>query len=121
MITSKYFSEKEFQNCSPSCSLQNMKQEAMDKFDKAREKAGIPLVINCAYRSPEWDKKKGRSGNSAHTEGAALDIKCNTSETRLKIVRALLEVGCCRIGIGNGFVHADFSKKLPQNVIFTYY
>ena len=121
MVTSKYFSEREFNRCSPSCSLQDMKQEAMDKFDRVREIAGIPLVINCAYRSAEWDKKKGRSGNSAHTKGVALDIRCNSSANRMKIVSAMVEAGCRRIGIGNGFIHADFATDLPQDVMFTYY
>lgn len=93
----------------------------MDKFDEVREKANIPLVINCAYRSKEWDKSKGRSRISAHTKGVALDIRCNNTQTRMKIVRALIEVGCRRIGIGKTFVHADFDETLPQDVIFDYY
>lgn len=98
-----------------------MNQQAMNLFDLAREIAGIPFVINCAYRSSEWDKKKGRSGNSAHTKGTALDIKATTSQSRMKVVKALLDVGCRRIGIGKTFVHADFDNDLPQDVMFDYY
>lgn len=90
-------------------------------LDKVRETAGIPLVLNCAYRSREYDLKKGRSGNSAHTKGKAVDIRCNTSQNRMKIVAAALECGIRRIGIGNTFVHLDNDKTLPQGVLWHYY
>lgn len=117
---SKYFTEGEFQRCTPSCSLQDMEQYAMDKFDEAREFAGIPFVINCAYRSKEWDLSKGRSGNSAHTKGTALDILCTNSGNRFKIIEALLQVGCRRIGVAETFIHADFDAFLTQDVIWMY-
>lgn len=121
MIKSRYFSEKEFKRCNPPCSLQDMDANAMAMFDRVRELAGIPLVINSAYRSTDWEKKQGRSGNSAHTRGLALDIRCTSSANRYKILEALFEVGCQRIGVGRTFVHADFDKELPQNVVWDYY
>lgn len=121
MIKSKYFSEKEFRRCTPPCSLQDMDDWAMELFDRVREDAGIPLVINSAYRTPEYEKKQGRSGNSAHTRGVALDIKCTSSANRYKIVKALFENGCTRIGIGKTFIHADWDDTLPQEVIWDYY
>ena len=75
MKTSKYFKPEEFERCNPSCSIEDMDQDFRDLLDDLREKAVIPLVLNCAYRSKEHDKAKGRSGNSAHTEGLAVDIR----------------------------------------------
>lgn len=121
MITSKYFSESEFQRCTPSCSLQDMDQHTMDMFDRAREIAGIPFVIVCAYRTKAWDEARGRSGNGAHTKGYALDIRCNTNRNRWKIWNALVAAGFTRLGDGDGFVHADNDPGLPQNVIWNYY
>ena len=121
MIKSMYFSEKEFRRCNPPCSLQDMDEDAITYFDRVREDAGIPLVINSAYRSPDWEKKQGRSGNSAHTRGMALDIRCTTSANRFKIVRALLDNYCTRIGVGKTFIHADFDPTLPQEVMWDYY
>jgi hypothetical protein len=43
---SKYFKEIE----------QNMDADFLDKLDEAREFAGIPFIINSAYRSPEENK-----------------------------------------------------------------
>ena len=123
MKQSRYFSEAEFRKCDPPCDRESMDQDFLDVMDDIRRKARIPLVINCAYRSREYDKKKGRSGNSAHTQGLAVDIRCNTSENRLKIVKAALECGITRIGIGKTFIHIDMGERvgLPANVMWHYY
>ena len=123
MKQSRYFSEQEFRKCDPPCDRESMEQDFLDVMDDIRRKARIPLVINCAYRSREYDKKKGRSGNSAHTQGLAVDIRCNTSENRLKIVKAALECGITRIGIGKTFIHIDMGERvgLPANVMWHYY
>lgn len=121
MITARYFKEAEFKKCTPSCSLQDMNQRFMTTLDGVRALAGIPLKLSCAYRSVAWDKAKGRSGNSAHTRGMAVDIVCNSSSTRSKIVTAALRLGINRIGIGKNFVHLDTDTSLPQNVIWHYY
>ena len=118
---SKYFSPSEFKKCVPSCSIEDMDGGFLALLDKVREKAGIPLVLNCAYRTKAHEKEMGRSGNSAHTRGKAVDIRCNASENRYKIVKAALECGVCRIGIGATFVHLDNDISLPQEVIFHYY
>lgn len=81
MITSKYFKEEEFNRCSPSCSLQDMKQTTISKLDTAREIAGIPFVLTSAYRSPEHDRSKGRSGTGAHTIGRAIDYDVTRQKT----------------------------------------
>lgn len=121
MITAKYFNESEFKACSPSCSLQDMKQHTMDKLDAARELAGIPFVLNSAYRPPEWEKKRGRTGTGAHPHGCGVDIRCNTSANRLKIVQACLSVGFTRIGIGNTYIHVDDDPTKTPNVMWHYY
>ena len=121
MIKSKYFSEAEMQRCTPPCSLQQMNQQTLNKADLARQIAGIPFVVNCAYRSREYDLSKGRNGNSAHTRGRALDFRCNDSGNRFKMVDALYAAGFRRIGIGKTFIHADDDPTLPQNVMWHYY
>ena len=118
---SKYFTASEFQRCSPSCSIKQMDADFLDLLDRVRERAGIPLVLNCAYRSKEWDQAKGRTGNSAHTRGKAVDIRCNTSQNRYRIVKAALECGVRRIGIAKTYVHLDNDTSLPQGVIWDYY
>lgn len=121
MITAKYFTESEFKRCTPSCSLQDMNQETMNKLDRAREIAGIPFVLNSAYRSPEWEKDHDRSGDGSHPHRCAVDIRCNTYQNRMKIVSALLKVGFRRIGIGRTYIHVDDDPTKTQDVIWDYY
>lgn len=120
MVKSKYFSNNEFRACVPSCSLQNMQQSTMSKLDTAREIADIPFVINSAYRSSAHDKSKGRSGTGAHTLGRAVDIRCNDSGSRFKILNAIIKAGFNRIGIAKTFIHADDSEIHKQKIIWLY-
>ena len=121
MITAKYFKESEFDACTPSCSLQEMEQHTMDKLDAARSLAGIPFVLNSAYRSRAWETSHGHTGTGAHTHGCAVDIRCNTSANRMKIISACLAVGFRRIGIGKTYIHVDDDETQTQNVIWHYY
>lgn len=135
MKTSQYFSESEFRRCSPPCSIEDMEEEFLDVMDDIRRKAGIPLLISSAYRSSEWDRKKGRSGDGAHTYGVACDFVCNSSATRSKILKACHELGITRIGVSGSFIHVDIAGggrtfeshvskgktvRFQDNVIWTY-
>ncbi|MBQ7517612.1 MAG: hypothetical protein IJU13_04205 [Bacteroidales bacterium] len=121
MYKSKHFAPKEFERCDPPCKIEQMDGGFLSKLDTIRELADIPLVLNCAYRSKAHDLKKGRSGNSAHTKGLAVDIRCTTSANRFKIVAAAVQCGITRIGIGKTFIHLDADPGLPQQVIWHYY
>lgn len=120
MKKSKYFTAKEFERCTPNCSIDHMEQSTLDMLDAAREAAGIPFILNCAFRSVEWDLGKGRNGKSAHTTGNAIDVRCTNSVQRFKIIEAAIKVGFKRIGIAKSFIHLDNSPSLPSPVIFHY-
>lgn len=107
----QFFSEDEFNALTPSCSLSDMDSEFMRCLDLARKLAGVPFVLNCAYRSTSWDKEKGRSGNSFHCQGKAVDIRCGDSKTRALIIYSLWLCGIKGIGIYPNFIHADFRKE----------
>ena len=117
----KYFSAAEFKKCKPACSIEDMDAGFLARLDAIREAAGIPLVLNSAYRSPDYEIKHGRKGTSAHTLGVAVDIRCNTYQNRYKIVRAALACGITRIGVAKTYVHLDASKSHAQEVIWDYY
>jgi uncharacterized protein YcbK (DUF882 family) len=119
MITARHFRESEFRRCNPPCSLQDMRQDFMDTLDRVREKAGIPLVLNSAYRSKAWELSKGRTGDGAHTLGVAVDIRANNNANKYKIIKAALECGVTRIGVYAWGVHIDIGDrygKTPQVV-----
>lgn len=116
----KYFQPIEFYNCKPSCSIDDCDKSSLERLDRAREIAGIPFVLSSAYRSPEYDKSKGRSGRGAHTEGKAFDIVCKDDRSRWLIVFSALAVGFKRIGIGRNFIHIDDSCRLESPLIWLY-
>ena len=121
MKRSVYFSESEFRRCTPPCEREQMQQSFLNLMDDIRRRAGIPLVINCAYRSREYDLKKGRTGNSAHTLGLAVDFKCLNNQTRQKIITAAIMCGVTRIGVGRTFVHVDMGDKVGMiPAVWTY-
>lgn len=118
---SKYFKDVEFVKANPSCRIEQMDEAFLALMDRVRELAGIPLVVNSAYRSKSWEMMHGRNGTSAHCKGRALDLRCNTSQNRFKIVTAAITAGVKRIGIGKAFIHLDNDASLPQRVIWDYY
>lgn len=117
----QYFSETEFRKCTPSCHLSDMDGEFIALLDRVRAEAGIPLVLNSAYRSGAYEKAHGRAGTSAHCAGRAVDIRCMTSANRYKIVKAALECGVRRIGIAQTYIHIDNADDHAQDVIWDYY
>jgi len=112
----RYFEMDEFQ-CS-CCGSNLMSLFFVEQLDEARELAMIPFVINSGYRCESHDAALGGKGN--HTTGRAVDIKCDTSRERIKIVKALLAVGFDRIGIGKTFIHADDVNGKPPEVMWLY-
>tara|TARA_B100000780_G_C20755930_1_gene300300 strand:+ start:10 stop:333 length:324 start_codon:yes stop_codon:yes gene_type:complete len=106
---SKYFKEIET----------NMNKNFLFVLDEAREFAGIPFVINSAYRSPTHPESI-KNPTSSHIKGLAVDIKATDSTTRFKIVEALISVGFTRIGIADTFIHVDLDFDKTQDVIWTY-
>lgn len=94
-------------------------------LDEIRHLAGFPFILTCTFRSQSYERSKNRSGNSAHSnlvsKPSAFDIRCTSDSQRFRLVHSALAVGCRRIGIGSNFVHLDFSQKLSQRVIWTYY
>lgn len=103
----EYFDNTDFMQAVPSCKISDMQWWFIDKLDDARRIANVPFVINSAYRSLYWEKKRGRSGYSSHTKGIAVDIKCRDGFERIKIMKGLMAVGFTRIGIYDGFIHID--------------
>lgn len=99
---------------------ENMDVNFLNKLDEARERAGIPFVINSAYRTPEHNAKIGGKPNSSHIKGLAVDISVTNSRQRFIVLNALLEVGFTRIGIADTFIHVDLDSGKSKEVIWTY-
>lgn len=112
------FTSKEFDSPDSLHSGNNMSRPFIQMLQQARCKAGVPFKINSGYRTLAHNKKVGGVSNSAHTLGVACDIKCENSQDRYLIVKALLEVGFTRIGVYETFIHCDIDPTKPQKVIW---
>ena len=95
-----------------------MNSRLLEMIDNLREKSGIPLVINSAYRCTTHNKAVGGVADSAHTKGKAVDIRCTDSKNRFKILKAAFEVGFRRIEPKSTWVHVDVDESKPQDVVF---
>lgn len=107
----KYFRPEEVKGLQP---------ELVEMLDRLRFEAGIPLTINSGFRSEAKNSAVGGVKDSAHTTGFACDLACTDGLSRIKIVRAALDVGFDRIGIANTFVHVDIDKSKPHPRIWLY-
>jgi zinc D-Ala-D-Ala carboxypeptidase len=97
----------------------NMDVEFLDKLDEARAYAGIPFIINSAYRSPEHPESI-KNPTSSHIKGLAVDIRAMDSPTRFIILDALMVVGFRRIGVSETFIHVDNDMDKTQNLVWLY-
>lgn len=117
-MTKNYFSRKE--ECCPCCHEGGLQSGFRDKLNQAREIAGVPFVLNSAFRCPEHNFDVGGSDTSSHMAGVAVDIKCDQSRERYLILNALFAVGFNRIGIGKTFIHVDDDLTKPAGVVWLY-
>jgi len=91
----------------------------LKKLDEAREIANVPFVITSGYRTPQHNLDVGGIVGSSHCKGLAVDIACNNSGDRVKILTALIQVGFRRIGIHKSFIHSDLDHDKP-NALWLY-
>ena len=106
---SRFFKEIEYK----------MDKKFLSRLDEARDYAGIPFIINSAYRSPDHPESI-KNPTSSHIKGLAVDIRARDSKTRYLIIDALMHVGFNRIGIADTFIHVDMDYDKSQDIIWTY-
>jgi hypothetical protein len=78
------------------------------------------FIITSAFRSPAHNLKVGGVPNSAHTRGKAVDVSCDDSALRYKLIYYALSCGIKRIGISKIFIHFATDDLLPYPVIWLY-
>jgi uncharacterized protein YcbK (DUF882 family) len=93
-----------------------MDSDLLHRLDLLRGLVSEPLNINSSYRSKEYNKSVGGSKNSQHLKGKAVDLHCNNSTLRAKIVRYALELDLT-CGVAKTFVHID---NRDNQIVFTY-
>jgi len=84
------------------------------------EKVGQPLVINSGARCADHNRYIGGPDVSSYTKGLAVEIKCDDSLLRHKIIKEAIELGITRIGISIASIHLDIDKDKVQEVLWMY-
>ena len=117
-MTKNYFKRSE--EWCPCCKGGGLLTDFHDKLNEARDIAGVPFVLNSAFRCPEHNSAVGGSETSSHMAGLAVDIKAEDSRTRYMILKGLFAVGLHRIGVGKTFIHVDDDLTKPAGVVWLY-
>lgn len=89
-------------------------------LDVIREMIGAAMIINSGPRCVTHNIDIGGANYSEHIDGDGVDVSCTTSRLRFLIVRAALEVGINRIGIGKTFIHLGISTTNDNLVMWVY-
>jgi hypothetical protein len=117
-MVSKYFSKKEMQcKC---CGLLIVDELFLNKIDFAREKAGIPFPVNSGCRCDDHNKSEGGKPTSDHLTGQGIDVQCDSSFARWRIMRGAMAAGIRRIGVGKTFIHLGDNLNNPSPRIWIY-
>lgn len=84
----------------------------------------LGVSIKSGYRSPEWERKHGRSGRSQHTYGhlGAVDLTFdNFNDRKDEVIEALsLNTYYTRIAIYNSFLHIDYKNPQSERWLYDY-
>lgn len=107
-------------SCIPKFDLEKMDKPFWQKVCALRDglSASLYLKINSAYRSKNHEYSRGRSGNSQHCLGRAVDISCCSNSARWLIVSKAIELNFHRILIYPTFIHLDDKAGVFHHILW---
>lgn len=114
-----YFKPSEFA-CKDKCGDSKMDEHFLEMLNQARHIAGKPWKVNSGKRCAANNKAAGGVSSSSHLKGLAVDISATSGAKKFEVVKAAMEAGFTRIGIGKTFVHLDADQTKAQNTIWLY-
>ena len=113
-----YFDTKEFESKDGAKSPFGetvVRKELVHLLNRIREQWDKPIIVNCAYRSPEHNRAVGGVKNLYHVQGLAADIRPEILEDLPELQDLCLDmVTDGGVGIYNTFVHVDARGRLAR-------
>lgn len=118
----KNFKKSEF--VSPDNGEEDMDIRLLTFLDAMRASIGLPIKITSGYRTRKHNYEIGGSPHSSHMLGLAVDIACDSSWLRWKIVDFAMSwnslTHIIRLGIAKDFIHLDIDPAKPHPIIWVY-
>lgn len=105
---SKNFKVREF-CCKDGSDTVKIDSTVAGYLQAARDRFGVPIYINSAYRTPAYNKKIGGASKSYHMQGRAVDHHAKGKVALLEIAKFYESIGCRGIIVypNSGFIHID--------------
>lgn len=107
--------------CVPACKESDLNPHLVSLIKSAQALCGFQFLITSGFRPRTWELSKGRSGNSSHCKGLAVDIGVSDSYVRYKVLLSLGFIGVPRLGVGKAFIHIDIDETKPNPICWHYY
>lgn len=121
-MLSKNFSRAEFA-CRCTCGADDISMDLVRRLQEVRDALGEPMRITSGIRcaSHNGSPSVGGSVGSSHLSGngTAVDIACDNSVYRQKLLTALMPV-MDRVGIAKTFIHCDVDPNKTAGVVWLY-
>ena len=118
-MMAKDFTRDEFA-CGDGCGEDGIQDWFIEVLQDIRDIYGAPMIVTSGFRCEDHNKAEGGKPTSEHLDGIAADIKVSNSRERFLLIKAAIEAGITRIGVGSGFVHLDVDEGKSQDVMWTY-
>ena len=108
-------SHAEVYNIPSHQAIENLKR-VCEWLEELRARAGVPIIINSGYRSPQLNKIVGGAKGSNHLNGYAVDIRVSGIEQAIRYAAILLDIADSRkdLSISRVCSRGDFDEILIE-------
>ncbi len=86
----------------------NLKALVTEVLEPARQRLGIPIMVNSGYRCPKHNALVGGVANSQHMKGEAADIRCADNKLLAEIIEQ--EGNFDQLIIYPTFLHVSYKR-----------
>lgn len=91
----RYYKMEEFKCrcCSRVAYPENIETLVNNVLDPAREKLGMPIMVNSGYRCPKHNAEVGGVQRSQHLTGEAADVSAGSTQANERLAKIIEENG----------------------------